>query len=335
MALYTMTKDKISSIPETDLTTEGFTERGDLQRLLRGDPRVIEDAIGSELRVIAEEFGDWDNANRRIDLLAVDQDANLVVIELKRADAAHMELQAIRYAAMVAKMTFEQVAEKYSKLLNKTQIEAQAALQKFFGWSEPFDDAFGREVRIVLVAAEFNAEITSTVLWLNEYDLDIRCVRLKTYKLDEKLVLDFQQIIPLPELEGVIIQNQKKKQEKREASRAHRGDRALDILVARGLLKPGDRLQLVRPPRQTVVNITDEKARHATFENPGIKGIKWDFDQGNYSLGSLTKKLCESFGGGTIDNLRGPLYWGIEGQNVSLAELAGPPPPGQGGASAQ
>lgn len=34
--------------------------------------------------VIAEEFGEWEDSKRRIDLLGLDREANLVVIELKR-----------------------------------------------------------------------------------------------------------------------------------------------------------------------------------------------------------------------------------------------------------
>ncbi len=52
--------------------------------------------IAPDLLVVSEEFGEWDDSRRRIDLLAIDRDANLVVIELKRTeDGGHMELQAI------------------------------------------------------------------------------------------------------------------------------------------------------------------------------------------------------------------------------------------------
>ena len=69
------------------------------------------DVLGDDLLVIAEEYGEWEDARRRIDLLALDKQRRLVVIELKRTETGgHMELQAIRYAAMVSAMTFEQVA---------------------------------------------------------------------------------------------------------------------------------------------------------------------------------------------------------------------------------
>ncbi len=59
-------------------------------------------------------------SKRRVDLLAVDRDANLVVIELKRTeDGGHMELQAVRYAAMVSPMTFTQAVEVYGHYLEQ------------------------------------------------------------------------------------------------------------------------------------------------------------------------------------------------------------------------
>ena len=58
--------------------------------------------------IVSEEFGGWEDSRRRIDLLGLDRQANLVVIELKRSEnGGHMELQALRYAAMISKMTFE------------------------------------------------------------------------------------------------------------------------------------------------------------------------------------------------------------------------------------
>src|SRR5690349_8486120 len=80
-------------------------ERDDLQRLLRQQPEVL----GEDLKIISEEFGNWEDSKRRIDLLALDRSARLVVIEIKRTtDGGHMELQAIRYAAMVSAMRFEE-----------------------------------------------------------------------------------------------------------------------------------------------------------------------------------------------------------------------------------
>ena len=57
--------------------------------------------------VISEEFSDWEDSRQRIDLLAIDKQANLVVIELKRDEnGGAYGLQALRYAAMISTMSF-------------------------------------------------------------------------------------------------------------------------------------------------------------------------------------------------------------------------------------
>jgi hypothetical protein len=59
--------------------------------------------------------------------LGLDKDANLVVIELKRTDdGGHMELQSIRYAAMVSQMTFDQAVEAYTTYLQGQRREEDA-----------------------------------------------------------------------------------------------------------------------------------------------------------------------------------------------------------------
>ena len=130
MAIYEITSDTLRKIDETSFAQAGIKERGDLQRLLRAQI----DVISPDTLVIAEEFGDWEDSKRRIDLLGIDMDANLVVIELKRnEDGGHMELQSIRYAAMVSTMTFDKAVEVYTDYINKngTKLDARASLLDF------------------------------------------------------------------------------------------------------------------------------------------------------------------------------------------------------------
>src|SRR2546421_5066507 len=180
MPIFEITQDRLVLLQPTGFSTQGLRERGDLQRLLRGQV----DVIAPDVLVISEEFGGWEDSRRRIDLLGIDRDAKLVVIELKRTeDGGHMELQAIRYAAMVSKMTFEKAVDIYGSYLSKngSDTDARAAILEFLELEEPKEDSFAQDVRIVLVSANFSKEVTTAVLWLNEHDLDIRCIRLTPY----------------------------------------------------------------------------------------------------------------------------------------------------------
>jgi hypothetical protein len=175
--------------------------------------------------VIDEEFSNWDDSRRSIDLLALDRDANLVVIELKRTeDGGHMELQALRYAAMISAMTFKQAVDAHRHFLQRIgqhQEDAQSRILEFLGWGEPQEENFGQDVRIVLASANFSKELMTAVLWLNERDLDIRCIRLIPHEFEGRTLLDVQQAIPLPEAAEHQIRVREKEAEERSARLEH------------------------------------------------------------------------------------------------------------------
>ena len=130
-----------------------------------------------------------------------------------------MGLQAIRYAAMISKMTFADAVDAHAKFLMKTggnPSEAENAILSFLGWEEPKGSDFGQDVKIVLVSADFRKEITTSVLWLNERSLDIRCVRLIPYEFMGKTLLDIQQVLPLPESAEYQIRLRRKAAEERD-----------------------------------------------------------------------------------------------------------------------
>jgi hypothetical protein len=201
MALYELTTDGLSERAAGEFAALQLYERADLQRLIAAQPNVL----GEELLVIAEEFGGWEDANRRIDILALDRDGRLVVIELKRTSTGgHMELQALRYAAMVSSMTFDEAAAAYTKYWADKrpddEIDARAEITEFLEIDGSEDPDLSTDVRIVLVSAGFGREITTAVLWLNRFEgMEIRCVRLTPYELDGRVLIDVQQLIPLPE----------------------------------------------------------------------------------------------------------------------------------------
>lgn len=216
MALYEVTSDNLDEIKQTTFDQAGVRERTDLQRLLR---KQI-DVILPDTLVIAEEFGEWEESKRRIDLLALDKDANLVVIELKRTeDGGHMELQAIRYAAMVSTMTFDRVVDIYGRYLAQNGGDTEQARERileFLGREEVDEDSFAQDVRIVLVSANFSKELTTAVMWLNKRELDIRCIRLTPYQDNGRVLVDVQQVIPLPEAAEYQIKIREKEQKERK-----------------------------------------------------------------------------------------------------------------------
>lgn len=226
MSIYSLEENQLNKVEPTSFGDQKIKER-DLQDLLKKDIGVID----QDLLVVGEEFGDWEDSRRRIDLLCVDKEANLVVVELKRTeDGGHMDLQAVRYAAMVSLLPFDRVVEslaRYSSLEGQHQDEgegmkeAKEKLEQWFGWGDVSSGSFGEKVKIILVSAEFSNEITTTVMWLNDMGLDIRCVRMKPYENGKQVLVDVQTIIPLPEAADyqTRIREKKKQEDKRRTGK--------------------------------------------------------------------------------------------------------------------
>ncbi len=240
MALYEITDNRLVRQQKVTFNELTLYERADLQRLLRDDIGVLND----NLLVIAEEYAQWADARRRVDLLAVDREAHLVVIELKRTeDGGHMDLQAVRYAAMVSAMRFDDVVDTYASHAAKQRpgedVDARGELLDWFGVEEGGEETvISSDVRIILVSADFGPEITTTVLWLNRFEgMDIRCVRLVPYRLDERVLLDVQQLIPLPEAADYQVRL-RQKQKQQERSRGDGRDRTRYQVVIDGQVLP-------------------------------------------------------------------------------------------------
>ena len=238
MPLFEIQPQAIVAVPKTTFTVEQLLERADLQRLLRAHI----DVIAQEILIVSEEFGAFSEARRRIDLLGVDRQGHLVVIELKRtADGGHLELQALRYAAMVSAMTFPDLVHHYEQYLARVEPDAvDDARGRLAEWLDDGEDTtLSREVRIILVSAGFDREITTTVLWLNDvYGLDIRCVRLSLYKPGDRLLLDVQQVIPLPEASELTVQIRRREIQARVARADNRDWTSYIITTPNGASKP-------------------------------------------------------------------------------------------------
>lgn len=183
-----------------------------------------------------------------------------------------MELQAIRYAAMVSGMTFARAVDTYASLLaarsstgGVSTEEARAKLLAFLKWDEPREDDFAQDVRIILVAADFSREITTAVLWLNERGLDIRCVRLKPYVNGQQTLIDAQQVVPLPEAEEYMVQMKEKEQaERSEQAARHSERRAFWTLVLPEITKATGKWKNCSPSDSDWIAAPS-----------GVKGVRW------------------------------------------------------------
>ncbi len=324
MSLYRIDDKELKAVPTTTFQAQGLQERRDLQQLIINQPG----ALGSDMFIVDEEFGNWSESSRRIDLLAIDSDGTLTVVELKRnEDPGHMDLQALRYAAMVANITFEQLTEAHQAFIEDQGLDGDAAnrLDEFLNEKEiQRDDIQTAKPRIVLVAPEFPTELATSVLWLNDSGLDIRCVRLILYHSDHKLFVDASQLIPLAEADDYLVQVRRRAEEVESVTRQRRPPTS-NVLFNHGRIKGGEEIKLFSPyfSDSDEFDIDDSKW-HAHFgsEPSARRNVNWNGRA--YSLTNLSVLLRDKHSVPFPDvGFSAYWYWClVDEPDKPLAELA-------------
>lgn len=202
---------KIAALSRKTFSELGLLERFDIQEWIAGSPEIL----GEDLLIIAKEH--QLPSKIRIDLLAIDRNANLVIVELKRDDSGNaVEWQAIKYASYCSNFTSEEIFSFYADYLGSDIEDAQGKIEEFIH-EDP--DKLNQSQRIVLVAREFHSDVASAVLWLRDFGLDIVCVRLRPYAdSDDSLFVTPDVIIPLPEARDYIERRENKRRDEKQMS---------------------------------------------------------------------------------------------------------------------
>jgi hypothetical protein len=165
--------------------------------------------LGEELLTITTEYDKFDKTNNRLDILAIDKNGKLVIVELKRDKADRfVDLQAIHYAAYCSTLNLEQIVQIGSNYKKKSKDGIESEIRGFI-LNEDFLD-FDNQPRIILVANDFREETLAAVLWLRDNGIDITCVKLEPYRIEGKIAIKPEIIIPLSEAKDFMIQAEQK-----------------------------------------------------------------------------------------------------------------------------
>ena len=101
---------RLIKLNEASFTKLGLKERFDIQEWIEKTPSIL----GENLLIIAKEY--QLPSKTRLDLLAVDKKANLVIIELKRDNSgSSVDWQAIKYCSYCSNFTHEEICQIYAE----------------------------------------------------------------------------------------------------------------------------------------------------------------------------------------------------------------------------
>jgi len=199
-------ENRIEKMTKQTFSELGFKERDNLQEWIANEPSVL----GEDLLIIQKEFSGFDDTQERLDLLALDKQGSLVIIENKLDDSGRdVTWQALKYASYCSGLSKENIRKIYQDYLDKTERgqKAEDRLTEFYDGADYEDISLNSGVtqRLILIAAKFRKEVTSTVLWLLNFKLRLQCFRATPHSMGDELFLNIEQIIPTQDAEDYMI----------------------------------------------------------------------------------------------------------------------------------
>jgi hypothetical protein len=332
--VYVLGESGPTPASETMLSQLGYKERSDLQQWIICNPEIIEPG----LMILTDEYDRWADVNGRsvrdrLDILALGPDGRLVVLELKRDDAPDdIHLQAITYAAMVSRLTEEDLAGIHAGFVQRrgsqlTDDQALEAIRKHVDGE--LDPLLLRRPRLVLIARQFPRQVTSSAVWLNEMDIDVRLILVRVWSTPPGTVLTTSTYYPVPGTEEFTIVPARAEAAKatERATDRTRNTRAIVRIVESGVLADGAVLTL-RPFELPAIReqlqawAAEDPARgQAEWINDATRPLRWRYDQRQYAPSTLVKEIVERVAGRRPDSVWGPRWW-VDNQGHDLYELA-------------
>ncbi len=186
------------AVSSTTLTQANILERAHLQEsIVRSWDAFISELGYEELFLVGSEIVPHDSCRDRIDLLAISREGTPVVFELKRHRDRLQLLQAISYAAMVAKWD----ASRFRQALGGKTDEEAEELRSLLD-----DDAFElRDPEIILVAESFDPEVILAAEWLSQFGVPISAFSISGVEHKGDTLISIDQRFPLAGVDDVYV----------------------------------------------------------------------------------------------------------------------------------
>lgn len=193
-------------IREISFKEVGLKERKDLQEWIANNPNML----GEDLLIIQKEFDGFNDTNERLDLLALDKEGNIAVIENKLDDSGrNVVWQSLKYAGYCSSLKKEDIRSIFQQYLAKigSNENAEELITDFLNKPDFSEVQLNQDLtqRIILVAKEFRKEVTNTVIWARKFGMKIQCIKVIPYMIGDQLIVDTDQIIPVKDIEDIMI----------------------------------------------------------------------------------------------------------------------------------
>ena len=133
---------------------------------------------------------------KKIDLLGLDCDGNVVVVELKRDRTPRDTIaQSLEYAAFVERLNIGQLEEVLRSYTRDESLDLAEHHREYFRLDTSDAVAFNKDQRIVVIGQHITAEIKQTASFLRTKGIKVTCVEFTFFQADGRNRLLSQEIV--------------------------------------------------------------------------------------------------------------------------------------------
>lgn len=187
MEVYRADEDDLIRIPETEFQEEATLEN----HLIKADGAEIG---GVKLLYIGRQGSPQEGGV--FDILAVDENGDVVIVELKRGKSPrHIVSQALEYASGIRKESYDELNKRYREFVQTRSEEIedhetrslQEAHEDYFDLDFSISKReFNASQRLILVATEFDDVSLNMADFLREHSIDAICVEYEAYATENQ-----------------------------------------------------------------------------------------------------------------------------------------------------
>lgn len=153
----------------------GLDQEATLENALKADLGIVDPDLMTLATQVQTDHG------KRIDILAMDRQGDLVILELKRnMTPREVVTQTLDYAAWVKTLSAEQVEEIYRDAHQGAELRAGYA--DAFGTPDQYPDAINVKQRMIIVASSLDAITERIVAYLSEFGVPVNAVFFRAFK---------------------------------------------------------------------------------------------------------------------------------------------------------
>src|SRR5699024_3299376 len=175
-----------------------------LEEILVKDLSILDDKLLPIGRQIATDYGKY------LDMLAINDDGDVVIIELKRNRTSREAVsQTLDYASWVQDLTFDRIKEIYKENNNGETLEQ--------AYEDKLEEVLPEEInghKMTIVCAELDSETERIINYLaDNYDVPINAVFFRYFKMDNNEFLSRSWLKDPKRIEAKTAKSTKKQQE--------------------------------------------------------------------------------------------------------------------------